>query len=122
MKHLEMDLFITITSIAIMIANVQGLGIFRMTPEELLGLPNNEPASVLSALSRVFHTLIKQHSHARESSLKAHQLKDAQSALQPSRETFGGTLTIYYKNHQSLSSLISHPLRLLTILPRCVCF
>ena len=49
---------------------------------------NNEPASVITALSRSFHILIKQHSRARKASLKAHQMKDAQSATAAIKRDF----------------------------------
>ena len=42
---------------------------------------NNEPASVISALSHTFHSLIKQHSRARKASLKAHKQQDATAAI-----------------------------------------
>ena len=41
---------------------------------------NNVLTSVISALSRSFHNLIKQHSRARKASLRTQQLKDSQSA------------------------------------------
>ena len=49
---------------------------------------NNEPASVISAQSRTFHTLIKQHTRARKACLKAHQMKDAQSATAAIKRDF----------------------------------
>ena len=49
---------------------------------------NNDPASVISALSRSFHNLIKQHSRARKASLRAQQLKDSQSATAAVKRDF----------------------------------
>ena len=43
---------------------------------------------MIAALSCSFHILIKQHSRARKASLKAHQLKDAQSATAAIKRDF----------------------------------
>lgn len=83
---------------------------------------NNAPASVISALSHTFHSLIKQHSRARKASLKAHKQQDAQSATAAIKRIFLEIhhATSYCKSHQSTSSLGLHPPKLLTTFKGCM--